>query len=197
MRERIVILLRTSPETIGNVVIHAKYALKGELRRFRPGDIALIAQKAATVPDGKPIRYMMRFVRSYRDSKNESDAIWGRHWAYIIECRDCRPLLRPFNIRQIQVTDKNYAQGGTVVYVTPEDADVIHSRGYLDVTGWGGDPPDEDPPAAPVAPRLKAKKDTDGLSEEIRLLERIDQLRRSGAITVNEFNRLKNKILGT
>jgi|GEM_PF-4166257 len=43
----------------------------------------------------------------------------------------------------------------------------------------------------------EAKKETDGLSEEIRLLERIDQLRRSGAITVKEFNRLKRKILGT
>ena len=69
------VILRTSQETIGNVVQHAKYALQGELQELKPGDIMLIAQKANTVPDGRPIRYLMRFVRCYRDDRRESDQI--------------------------------------------------------------------------------------------------------------------------
>ncbi len=48
----------------------------GDLRGVRPRDIVLLAQKAATVPDGRPIGFLMRFVRSYPDVRNESDAIY-------------------------------------------------------------------------------------------------------------------------
>jgi hypothetical protein len=185
-----IVILRTSPETIANVVAHAKYALRGELKELKPGDIMLIAQKAATVPDGKPIRYLMTFVRCYRDKNKESDRIWGRHWNYIIEGSGCYSLKTPFDIRQIQVTKKNYAQGGTVVYVDSEDAVVLEAGGYLEVKTNQVHISTTRQSTVRRPKTLKAS-----ITQDVNLLERIVELWRSGAITEEEFSILKAKIL--
>jgi len=73
----------------------------------------------------------MSFVRSYRDAQGESDKIWGHHWPFIIEGTDLKELERPFNIKAVQKSSKNYGQGGPVVYVDPLDQRAIESGGYL------------------------------------------------------------------
>lgn len=49
----------------------------------------------------------------------------------MVEGEECRPLRNPFDIRQFQVTSKNYAQGGTDVYVEPEDEAELMKYGLL------------------------------------------------------------------
>jgi 5-methylcytosine-specific restriction protein A len=124
-------IFRTGKDTLSKVVNEAKYALPGK-PKMRRGDTILLALKAGDIRDGKPpIRYQMDFVRAYPDRDGESERIWGRHWDWMIEGANCRPLDRPFNIRKFQVTDKNYARGGTVVYVEPDDEQEILKRGLI------------------------------------------------------------------
>lgn len=129
-----IVILRTSKETIGEVVRQSKYALCGALDegKLRPGDTILIAQTVATSGGQAPIRYRMEYVRCYADRTGESKRIWGKQWPFMVEGANARPLKKPFDIRRLQVTTKNYAQGGTVVYVEPEDVEVLEKEGYLD-----------------------------------------------------------------
>ena len=126
-------IFRTSKDTIGEVIRLGRYALRG-LPNLRAGDTILVAQTIASTTDSKPpIRYRMDFVRAYPDRYGESEQIWGKQWAYMIECANCRPLKHPFDIRDVQVTGKVYSQGGTVVYVEPADELVLREQDYLEV----------------------------------------------------------------
>ena len=51
----------------------------------------------------------------------------------MVEGADCHALKTPFHMKDVQVTKKNYAQGGTVVYVEQPDIDAIRRAGYLDI----------------------------------------------------------------
>jgi len=126
------VIFRTSPETISEVVRLSKHALDRR-PRLRRGELILISQTVAKSRDGKPpIRYLMEFVRIYPDSKEESTKIWGKQWRYIVEGEKCRPLKHPFNIQHYQTSNQNYAQGGPFVYVDPVDEEVLKNRGLLD-----------------------------------------------------------------
>jgi hypothetical protein len=74
----------------------------------------------------------MKFVRHYRDAKNESFTIWGERWPYIIECSDLCILKRPFDIARVQVSSKDYGAAVRYVYVEPADETVLRTKGYLD-----------------------------------------------------------------
>jgi hypothetical protein len=126
------IIFRTSPETIREVVRLSKHALASQ-PRLKPGELILISQTVADSRDGKPpIRYVMEFVRIYPDSKGESKKIWGKQWPYIVEGKNCYPLKYPFSMRQYQISNKNYAQGGPYVYVAPADEQVLRQRNLLE-----------------------------------------------------------------
>lgn len=125
-------IFKTDASTLPNVIAHAKHALYRVPNRLIQGDRVLIAQTLQSLQRGKKqIRFVMSYVRSYRDTRGESDQIWGRHWPFIIEGTDLRELTRPFNIAAMQITSRNYGQGGPVVYVDPVDEKAIESEGYL------------------------------------------------------------------
>ena len=126
------IILKTSGQTLPGVVQYAKHAL--EVRpNARLGDLLLISQTVDSLPPGqKPIQHAMEFVRYYEDRRGESEQIWGKQWKYIIEGRKLRSLSTPFQMRDIQVTDTNYLQGGPLVYVHPKDARCVIEAGLID-----------------------------------------------------------------
>lgn len=101
------LLLKTSEETLPGVLGNAKHA-SFTRPNAEPGDLILIAQTKSTLnPGQKSIRHVMTFVTCYEDIGNESDRIWGKHWTYIIEGRDVRTV-KPFNLKDIQISDHNY-----------------------------------------------------------------------------------------
>lgn len=125
-------ILKTSALTLPGVVEHAKHALHGEPNDLNAGDTILIAQTLQDLRFGqRQIRYKMTFVRARRDTGGETDRIWGAHWPWIIDGTNLKELARPFNMRSVQVTKANYAQGGTVFYVDPLDEQALATGGYL------------------------------------------------------------------
>ncbi len=75
----------------------------------------------------------MTFVRCYEDMNNESDKIWKHHWRYIIKGRDFHKLQRPFDIRRVQRSQRNYGHGAiNFVYIDDLDALAIRSGGHLE-----------------------------------------------------------------
>jgi 5-methylcytosine-specific restriction enzyme A len=125
------IVIKTSGKTIENVVRHAKHALSCQ-PRLRRGDIILISQtKDSLPPYTKPIQYVMEFERCYYDREEESRQIWGEFWSYILECRNCRQLNKPFEISDVQVTEKDYGRGGPIVYVEEADIRALKEKGLL------------------------------------------------------------------
>jgi len=126
------IIVKTSGDTIGNVVRHAKHALTCQ-PRLRRGDIILISQtKDSLPPYTKPIQYIMEYERCYYDREKESQKIWGKFWPYIIEGRNCRQLKKSFEISDVQVTAKDYGRGGPIVYVEDADIRVLKEMGLLE-----------------------------------------------------------------
>jgi hypothetical protein len=86
---------------------------------------------SSTPPGVHTIRYRMKFVRCYPDTVGESVAIWGERWRYIMECTDLCVLRRPFDIRDVQVTLKDYGAAVRYVYVEPADEEALRLGGYL------------------------------------------------------------------
>lgn len=126
------IIFRTHPDHIDDVVRYSRHALS-TMPRVSQGDLILISQTVAQSKDGSPpIRYVMEFVGVHTDDVGESRRIWGRDWRYIVNGRNCRPLKQPFDIRKIQVSGKNYGQGGPYVYVAEEDEAIIRKLGLLE-----------------------------------------------------------------
>ena len=127
------LLLKTSKDTLPKVVETAKHALAAR-PDYVPGELALIAQTKEDLRVGEPsIKYRIEIVRIYEDKDNESDRIWGRHWKYIVEGRNCLPLKNPFDIADIQITDKNYVTGGTYFHIERADAEALMKGGWLDI----------------------------------------------------------------
>jgi len=126
------ILLKTDGSTIDKVVQNAKQALHARPRILR-GELILISQTEKTLRPGElPVRYSMEYVRYYSDTKFESVKIWGKRWQFIIECKNCRRLRKPFRMSDVQVSGKVYAQGGTIFNVDPEDERYLREHGYLE-----------------------------------------------------------------
>lgn len=127
-----IMIVRTSEKTIGQVVHHAKHALNSR-PRLRRGDLILISQtKCSLSAFTKPIQYVMEYEYCYYDLDNESQRIWGKTWRYIIKGCNCRPMNNPFDISDVQITDKDYGRGGTIVYVEPDDIQVLKKKRLLD-----------------------------------------------------------------
>jgi hypothetical protein len=73
-------LLKTTADTLEQVVSSGKHASYSKPRGIEAGDIILIAQTKHTLQENeKSIRYIMRFESIYRDLGDESDRLWGRH----------------------------------------------------------------------------------------------------------------------
>jgi 5-methylcytosine-specific restriction protein A len=119
------ILFKNKAETMEGVLGEAKHATDARPRNANRGDIILIAQTKDTLrPGQKPIRWMMNFVSCEEDVNNESDRIWGRHWRYIINGENVRPV-EPFDIDEIKISSKNYGATRVHAEVNPEDEAII------------------------------------------------------------------------
>ena len=129
----VVIILKTTSDHAKGVRTHRKHATDVPPVDLAAGDDVLVQVTFLTARGGPPtVRYRMRFVRCYPDIHNESDAIWGQHWDYIIECRDLCVLRRPFDIQQVQKSAKDYGAAVRYVYVDPVDETAIRAAGLLD-----------------------------------------------------------------
>lgn len=129
-----ILLLKTDDRHVEGVRKHAKHASDGIPHRISKGDLLLIqvTYLSRRTPVAT-IRYSMEFVRCYEDLDNESDAIWKRHWRYIIEGKDLKMLRRPFDIRRYQQSSKDYSSAERYAYVEPEDEAELRRREILEV----------------------------------------------------------------
>lgn len=119
------LLFKNSAKTMEGVLNNAKHATDGKPHDVKPGDMILIAQtKSMLLPGQKPIRWIMNFVSCEEDINNLSDKIWEKHWRYIINEENIRPV-EPFDINEVKVTSKNYDAVQTFAVIDPEDEDRI------------------------------------------------------------------------
>jgi 5-methylcytosine-specific restriction protein A len=129
------IIFKNRGDTMEGVLQNQKHATSNNLQ-FVPGEIILIQQTFSTLayPTQKSIRWIMNYVQTYPDVHNESDRIWGRHWKYIIEGTNLRPV-EGFDIAELQVTNLNYGQGAiTHAYIDPlDEAAVLKWIGNIEV----------------------------------------------------------------
>ncbi len=107
------------------VLRNQKHATSNNVQFF-PGEIILIQQtiQSLAYPTQKTIRWVMNYVETYEDVDDESTAIWGRHWDYIIRGENLRPI-EGFNISDIQVSGHNYSPIMTHVRVDSLDEAAI------------------------------------------------------------------------
>lgn len=126
------LIIRTSKETLPKVIKYCKHALAVK-PKLSQGEIVLIAQKKGTLsPGDKPIKYIMEFSGIYPDNNGESKRIWGKHWRYILDGRNCHKLKKPFDISDVQVSSHNYRQGGPFMHIAQEDIDFLYKEGFLE-----------------------------------------------------------------
>ena len=104
------------------VLKNAMHATSGKPNDVEKGDIILISQTKNTLKnDEKPICWIMDFVSCDKDTKNLSKKIWGKEWKFLIRGENLRPV-EPFDIDDVQVSDKNY--NPVVTHCKVEEADV-------------------------------------------------------------------------
>ena len=114
------LLLKTSGQTIDQVVKNAKHATNTQ-PNATVGDLILIAQTKTTLKPGqKSIRYVMTYKGSRLDTGSESVKIWGKKWKYMIDGYDVIQI-PGFNIKDVQATKKNYDPIVTHCRLKPED----------------------------------------------------------------------------
>ncbi len=121
------ILFKNDGKTMHGVLENQKHATDRNLL-FEPGEIILIQQTktSLTSPNQKSIRWVMNYVETYLDTNNESEQIWGRHWNYIIQGTNLRPI-DPFNISDFQISDKDYRSAQIFAYVDQLDEQLIYN----------------------------------------------------------------------
>ncbi len=119
------ILFKNKAETMEGVLREAKHATNARPHYTTSGDIILIAQTKGTLRSSqKPIRWIMNFISCEEDINNESDRIWGKHWRYIVNGENVRPV-EPFDIDEIKISSKNYGAARVHAKVRPEDEAII------------------------------------------------------------------------
>jgi len=125
-----VLLLKTQSANLPIVIRHKKYGLSFA-PRLEPGDLLLFSETRSTLPPGqKPIRYWMTYAKARPDLDGETERLWGKHWRYVILGSEAGKLDCPFDIRILQVSEKNYGQAGPT-YLEDDDCQVLVGGGYL------------------------------------------------------------------
>jgi 5-methylcytosine-specific restriction protein A len=121
-----IIIIKNTDITLNGVLANQKTGLDGEFKtKPKEGDLILIQQKFNTLLKWqKSIRWVMEFEEIYEDTANESDAIWGRHYKFIVKGRNLTPV-EGFNIREIQVSETDYEAAQFFTYLRPEDETLV------------------------------------------------------------------------
>jgi hypothetical protein len=127
------LLLKTREEHMDAVRRSRRHATDAEPIDAKVGDFLLI-QVTAGPPGNEThrVRYAMRFKACEPDGAGESKRIFGHQWHFLISGYEFRILRRPFDIEEVQVSDKNYGQGVIrFAYVDPTDEAEILRRDLL------------------------------------------------------------------
>ena len=126
------IIFKTTSEHLDAVRRNLKYATDDIPTELKVGDSVLIQVTYLSEKQGPPkIRYAWKHYNSYEDKEGESFRLWGYQWRYIIEGQRLCRLKHPFDIRDVQVTEKDYGSAQRYVYVAPEDERIIVREGLL------------------------------------------------------------------
>jgi len=126
------LLVKVNANTIEQVVAQCKYASKGMPKNVKTGEIILIAQTINSLKkDEKSIRYAMYYDKCYEDINGESQKLWGQQWKYILQGYGIKPI-RPFNIKEIQVSKQNYDSAVNYAYLLKEDEEIVLKQFSLD-----------------------------------------------------------------
>ena len=124
------VIFKTSADHLLGVLKTSKHALRGKPKHLERGDRILLAKLAEDLrPNEQQIQFSMVYECAHRDNRKETDAIWGRHWPWIVHCSSLKELAHPFNITDHQETPTEYVHGGTVVYVDLQDDRILSERG--------------------------------------------------------------------
>ena len=128
-----IVILKTKKIYLDHVVSMKIHATDGLPRDVNRGDIVLIAQTKETLePHQQQIAYAAIYDFAREDNDGMTDAIFGRHWRYIIFLQDLAALLTPFFMDEVQISDENYGRGAqTIKYVEHDDTEAIVEGGYL------------------------------------------------------------------
>lgn len=119
------LIFKNDASTMDNVLKYTMHASNGRPRRAQPGELILIYQtKGSLSPGDKPIQWAMDFVSYEEDVNDESVRIWGKKWKYLIKGANLRAL-KPFDIADIQVSNRKYGSIQTFGYVDKKDEPVI------------------------------------------------------------------------
>lgn len=101
------LLIKSSKENMEGVRGHSKHASDG-LPDASLGDLVLLqTTRTSLEKDRKTVRHVARFVGARIDAASESDAIWGRHWRYIIDLKGIKAI-PAFDLKDVQVTNHGY-----------------------------------------------------------------------------------------
>ena len=126
------IIFKTTSEHLKAVVRNLKYATDDLPAGLAMGDDVLLQVTYLSERQGPPkIRYAWKHLRSYADAHDETMALWQHRWRYIVEGAHLCRLKRPFDIRKVQVSDKDYGAAVRYVYVDPKDVDAITAADLL------------------------------------------------------------------
>lgn len=120
-----ILIFKNDASTMEGVLANSMHATNSRPLRAVPGELILIYQtKSSLKPGEKPIRYVMDFVSCSKDVNDDSVRIWGKKWDYLIKCENLRPV-KPFDITDIQVSDRKYGSIQTFGYVDEEDEPLV------------------------------------------------------------------------
>jgi len=127
------IVFKTTSDHLQAVVRNRKYPTDDLPTDLRVGDDVLIQVTYLSDRQGPPkIRYAWKHLRSYEDKSGESVDMWQHRWRFIIEGSGPCRFKRSFDIREIQVTTKDYGAAVRYVYVEPHDLRAIIAANLLE-----------------------------------------------------------------
>lgn len=119
------LIFKTDASTMKGVLENAMHATNSRPLRVNRGDLILIYQTIGSLKPGeRAIRYVMDFVSYEKDVNDESVTIWDKKWKYLIKGKNLRPV-EPFDINDIQVSDRKYGSIQTFGYVDEKDEPII------------------------------------------------------------------------
>jgi len=126
------IIFKTTSDHLQAVIHNVKYATDDLPTELTIGEDVLIQVTFLSERQGPPtIRYAWRHARAYEDTTGESVILWQHRWRFIVEGTNLCRLRRPFDIRTVQVTDKDYGAAMRYAYVDPQDVRAIVATKHL------------------------------------------------------------------
>ena len=132
-------LFKTSGATYNSVIRNQKHAFKDSPKKWDPGEIVLVSKNI--VDCGwleKQIQYTMKIDNIRLLKPGETEKYWpgneGR-WDYIIECRETKHLVQPFNLENIIGPERYEEYHGVMTFKRLEPCDEILVIEFINKVG--------------------------------------------------------------